>query len=155
MLSAGGSTSGSLGRTDRMEVSVGGGDGVEKVDGCIPHGMVVAVDVKELAAGAVEAVEGRLVGIDGGPQEHRKDPGDCCSAEDSARTKSLVWEEHSSALLRIVGSTEQNKIGGHKLTEKSEIKIITCGVYRDALNTSFTQTFVGIALERPGHVVRT
>ena len=43
---------------------MGGGDGVEKVDGCVPHGMV-AVDVEELAAGAVEAVEGRLVGIDG------------------------------------------------------------------------------------------
>ena len=40
-----------------------GGDGVEKVDGCVPHGMV-AVEVEELAAGAVEAVEGRLVGID-------------------------------------------------------------------------------------------
>ena len=43
---------------------MGGGDGVEKVYGCVPHGMV-AVDVEELAAGAVEAVEGRLVGIDG------------------------------------------------------------------------------------------
>ena len=43
---------------------MGGGDGVEKVYGCIPHGMV-AVDVEELAAGAVEAVEGRLVGING------------------------------------------------------------------------------------------
>ena len=42
---------------------MGGGDGVEKVYGCVPHGMV-AVDVEELAAGAVEAVEGRLVGID-------------------------------------------------------------------------------------------
>ncbi len=43
---------------------MGGGDGVEKVDGCVSHGMV-AVDVEELAAGAVEAVKGRLVGIDG------------------------------------------------------------------------------------------
>ena len=42
-----------------------GGDGVEKVDGCVQHSMV-AVDVEKLAAGAVEAVEGRLVGIDGG-----------------------------------------------------------------------------------------
>ncbi len=42
---------------------MGGGDGVEKVDGCVQHGMV---DVEKLAAGAVEAVEGRLVGIDGG-----------------------------------------------------------------------------------------
>ena len=41
---------------------MGGGDGVKKVYGCVPHGMV-AVDVEELAAGAVE--EGRLVGIDG------------------------------------------------------------------------------------------
>ena len=41
-----------------------GGDGVEKVDGCVQHGMV-AVDVEKLAAGAVKAVEGRLVGIDG------------------------------------------------------------------------------------------
>jgi hypothetical protein len=40
---------------------VGGGDGVEQVDGCVPHSMV-AVDVEELAAGgAVEALEGRLV----------------------------------------------------------------------------------------------
>jgi hypothetical protein len=44
---------------------MGGGDGIEKVDGCIPHGMV-AVDVEELAAGAIKAMEGRLVGIDGG-----------------------------------------------------------------------------------------
>jgi hypothetical protein len=44
---------------------VGGGDGVEQVDGCIPHSMV-AVDVEELAAGAVKAVEGRLIGIGGG-----------------------------------------------------------------------------------------
>jgi hypothetical protein len=44
---------------------VGGGDGVEKVDSCVPHGMV-AVDVEELTAGAVEAVEGRLISIDGG-----------------------------------------------------------------------------------------
>ena len=44
---------------------MGGGDGVEKVNGCVPHGMV-AVDVEKLAAGAVKAVEGRLVGIDGG-----------------------------------------------------------------------------------------
>ncbi len=47
---------------------MGGGDGIEKVDdGCVPHGMV-AVNIKELAAGAVEAVEGRLknIGIDGG-----------------------------------------------------------------------------------------
>ena len=43
----------------------GGGDGVEKVNGCVLHGMV-AVDVEELAAGVVKAVEGRLVGIDGG-----------------------------------------------------------------------------------------
>ena len=50
---------------------MGGGDSVEKVDDCAPHGMVT-VDVEELAAGAVE---GRLVGIDGGPQEHRKGPG--------------------------------------------------------------------------------
>ncbi len=41
-----------------------GGDGVEKVNGCVPHGMV-AVDVEKLAAGAVKAVEGRLFGIDG------------------------------------------------------------------------------------------
>ena len=39
-----------------MEVSVGGGDGVEQVDGCVPHNMV-AVDVEKLAAGAVEAEE--------------------------------------------------------------------------------------------------
>ena len=44
---------------------MGGGDGVEQVDGCIPHSMM-AVDVEELAAGAVKAVEGRLIGIDGG-----------------------------------------------------------------------------------------
>ena len=44
---------------------MGGVDGVEKVDGCVPHGMV-AVDVEELAVGAVEAVEGQLVGINGG-----------------------------------------------------------------------------------------
>ena len=45
---------------------MGGGDGVEKVDGSYaPHGMV-AVDVEQLATGAVEAVE---------PQEHRKGPG--------------------------------------------------------------------------------
>ena len=38
---------------------MGGGDGIEKVDGCVPHGMV-AVNVEEMAAaaGAVEAVEG-------------------------------------------------------------------------------------------------
>ncbi len=35
-----------------------GGNSVEQVDGCITHSMVVAVDVEELAAGAVEAVEG-------------------------------------------------------------------------------------------------
>jgi hypothetical protein len=52
---------------------VGGGDGVEKVDGCVPHGMV-AVDVEELAAGAVEVVEGRLVGIDGGAADTNKVP---------------------------------------------------------------------------------
>ncbi len=44
---------------------MGGVDGVEKVDGCVPHGMV-AVDVEELAVGAVEAVEGQLVGINAG-----------------------------------------------------------------------------------------
>ena len=44
---------------------MGGGDGVEQVDGCVPHSMV-AVDVEELAAGAVETVEGHLIGIDGG-----------------------------------------------------------------------------------------
>ena len=43
---------------------MGGGDGVEQVDGCIPHSMV-AVDVEELAAGAVKAVEGRIIGING------------------------------------------------------------------------------------------
>ena len=40
-------------------------DGIEKNDGCVPHGMV-AVDVEELATGVVDEVEGRLVGIDGG-----------------------------------------------------------------------------------------
>ena len=44
---------------------MGGGDGVEQVDGSIPHSMV-AVDVEELAAGIVKAVEGWLIGIDGG-----------------------------------------------------------------------------------------
>ena len=44
---------------------MGVGDGVEQVDGCIPHSMG-AVDVEELAARAVKAVEGRLIGIDGG-----------------------------------------------------------------------------------------
>ena len=44
---------------------MGGKDGIEKIDGCtVPHGMV-EVDVEELATGAVEAVEERLVGIDG------------------------------------------------------------------------------------------
>ena len=51
---AGRSVRGSLGRTERMEEWV-----EEKVYGCVPHGMV-AVDVEELAAGAVKAV-----GIDG------------------------------------------------------------------------------------------
>ena len=44
---------------------MGGGDGVEQVDGCVPHNMV-AVDVEKLAAEALEAVEGRIIGIDGG-----------------------------------------------------------------------------------------
>ncbi len=44
---------------------MGGGDGVQQVDACIPYSMV-AVDVEELAAGAVKAVVGRLIGIDGG-----------------------------------------------------------------------------------------
>ena len=44
---------------------MGGGDGIEKVDGCVSHSMV-AVDVEELAAVAVKAVEGRLIGIDSG-----------------------------------------------------------------------------------------
>ncbi len=39
---------------------MGEGDGIEKVDGCVPYGMV-AVNVEEMAA-----VEGRLIGIDGG-----------------------------------------------------------------------------------------
>ena len=42
-----------------------GGDGVEQVDGCVPHNMV-AVDVENLAAGAVETVERRIIGNDGG-----------------------------------------------------------------------------------------
>ena len=37
---------------------MGGGNSVEQVDGCIPHSMVVAVNVEELAARAVEVVEG-------------------------------------------------------------------------------------------------
>ena len=53
---------------------MGGGDGVEQVDGSVLHGMM-AVDNEKLAAGAVEAVEGRLISIDGEPQEHRKGPG--------------------------------------------------------------------------------
>ena len=44
---------------------MGEGDGAEKIDGCVPHGMV-AMNVEELAARAVEAVEGGLVGIDDG-----------------------------------------------------------------------------------------
>ena len=44
---------------------MGGGDGVEQVDGSVLHGMM-AVDNEKLAAGAVEAVEGRLISIDGG-----------------------------------------------------------------------------------------
>ena len=39
---------------------------MEQVDGRAPHGMV-AMDVGELAAGAVETVEGHIVGDDGGP----------------------------------------------------------------------------------------
>ena len=50
---------------------MGGGDGIDKVDGCVPHSMV-AVDVEELAAGAVKAVEGRLIGINSGVVGHRK-----------------------------------------------------------------------------------
>jgi hypothetical protein len=45
-----------LGRTERME---------EWVEETALRRSMVAVDVEELAAGAVEAVEGRLVGIDG------------------------------------------------------------------------------------------
>ena len=48
-----------------MEVYVGGGDGIEQVDRYVPHGMVV-VNVEEWTTRAVEAVEGRLIGIDGG-----------------------------------------------------------------------------------------
>ena len=53
-----------------------GGDGIEKVDGCVPHGMV-AVDVEELAAGAVKAVaeQGDSSASMVEPQEHRKGPG--------------------------------------------------------------------------------
>jgi hypothetical protein len=57
VLSAGGSSRGSLGRTDRMEVWV--------EETALRRSMVVAVDVEKLAAGAVKAVEGRLVDIDG------------------------------------------------------------------------------------------
>ena len=39
---------------------------MEQVDGRAPHGMV-AMDVGELATGAVETVEGHIDGDDGGP----------------------------------------------------------------------------------------
>ena len=47
---------------------------MKQVDGRVPHGME-AVDVEELAAEAVEAAEGFLIGDDGGPVEYKKDPG--------------------------------------------------------------------------------
>ena len=53
-------------RKDRKDRGVGGRDGVEEVDGGVPHGMV-AMNVEKLAVGAVEAVERHFVGIDGRP----------------------------------------------------------------------------------------
>ena len=49
-----------------MEVWVGGGNGPEEIDGCVPDGMM-AMDVEELAARAVKAVEGHLIGVNCGP----------------------------------------------------------------------------------------
>jgi hypothetical protein len=49
---------------DGEDGGVRGGDGVEQVDGGVADG-IVAVNVEELTGGAVEAVEGHVVGIDG------------------------------------------------------------------------------------------
>ena len=45
-----------MGGEDREDRGVGGRDSVEEVDSGVPHGMV-AVNVEELAVGAVEAVQ--------------------------------------------------------------------------------------------------
>ena len=42
---------------------MGGGDGLEEVESCVSNG-VVAMDIQELTAGVVEAVEGHIIGID-------------------------------------------------------------------------------------------
>jgi hypothetical protein len=49
-----------------MEVWVGGRNGPEEIDGCVPDGMM-AMDVEELAARAVKVVEGHLIGVNCGP----------------------------------------------------------------------------------------
>jgi hypothetical protein len=49
-----------------MEVWVGGGNGPEEIDGCVPDGMML-MDVEELVAIAVKAVEGHLIGVNCGP----------------------------------------------------------------------------------------
>ena len=58
-------TRGSLGRTEKMEEWVGG-NGLEEVDGHVLDGMM-AMDVEELAAKAVKAMEGYFIGVDAGP----------------------------------------------------------------------------------------
>ena len=49
---------------DGEDGGVRGDDGVEQVDGGVADG-IVAVNVEELTGGAVEAVKGHVVGIDG------------------------------------------------------------------------------------------
>ena len=84
---------------------MGGGDGVEKVDGCVPLGMV-AVDVEELAAGAVEVVERRLVGIDGGAAGTQKGPGAQTSGNAGAHTEGhCVFEGRAEGVPAVEGPT--------------------------------------------------
>ena len=49
---------------------MGGGNSLEEVDGCVSDGMM-AMDVEELAARVVKAVEGHFIGV----EEHKKGPG--------------------------------------------------------------------------------
>ena len=80
-----------------------------------------------------------------------------------SKDKSFVWEEYSSALLRIVGSTEQNKIGGGHIGDIEfgpgvAVETKSCSRTRGIVETFYTNVCrhcVGKAVGVAGHVVRT